>query len=245
MYEVQTKSSHKKWYRRGEFFYLLGLVLVSGVVWQLTGLVSLGLGVLAVGGVGFGGFLLWRTWRGRRGKIRRRGPLSIPVEASRRRRTEGKDGQARMDQYLAKLPRAFHVLREVQYPGGMIHRIVVGPTGVFVLHAQHDEGEVSMKENGPYLNGRPLSESYAARLFREAFWVKDVIKETTGMELYIRPVLTFTRAFVMVTRPYKGMHIVSASYLPKFLKKQRDSALSRKQVEQIRQAIEQAARRRA
>ena len=237
MYKVVERSDRSKvWYKSGEFFYLLGLVLVSLVVGLLTG-PALGIGVLGLGGLGFGGHFLWKAWKKQRRKARR-----IPTETGKKRETGEKDGQARMDQYLSKLPRTYQILREIRYPGGVIHRIVVGPTGVFVLHAQHEEGEVLMRENGPYLNGRPLSGSYAVRLFREAFWVKDVIKERTGMELYIRPVLTFTRAFVMVTRPHRGMHIVSASYLPRFLRKQRDSMLSRKQIAQIRQAIEQAAK---
>lgn len=107
---------------------------------------------------------------------------------------------------LAALPDAYVVFHNLARVCGDIDHIVVGPTGVFTLETKGHRGTVTSAGNQVLVNGRPPEKDFIAQAWRNAYWVRDLLKNVAGIEVEVKPILVFANAYVKV-KQVKGVQI--------------------------------------
>ena len=110
----------------------------------------------------------------------------------------GYTGEAQVANLLEDLPDDFHVFHDVKHRdlAGNIDHLVVGPTGVFVLETKNWRGHVEYSPDKKLLNdGRDKTAEMNA-LLQRVFSVRDKIKALSGLDVYVKGVMVFTRASV-------------------------------------------------
>ena len=110
----------------------------------------------------------------------------------------GYTGEALVANLLEDLPDDFHVFHDVKHRdlAGNIDHLVVGPTGVFVLETKNWRGHVEYSPDKKLLNdGRDKTAEMNA-LLQRVFSVRDKIKALSGLDVYVKGVMVFTRASV-------------------------------------------------
>jgi hypothetical protein len=86
------------------------------------------------------------------------------------------------------------------------------------------------------LNGTPPEKGFLKQTWSQTYSFKDFLWKQTSEEWEVKPVLCFSRAYVQVRRPVRGITIASLKYLNTFLAKQPIS-LGSDQVEKLTQIL--------
>ena len=110
----------------------------------------------------------------------------------------GYTGEALVANLLEDLPDAFHVFHDIKHRdlAGNIDHLVVGPTGVFVLETKNWRGHVEYSPDKRLLNdGRDMTSDMNA-LMQRVFSVRNKVKALSGLDVYVKGVIVFTRASV-------------------------------------------------
>ena len=127
---------------------------------------------------------------------------------------KGARAEDRVAAVLATLPAEYHVIHNLGKLSGDIDHIVVGPTGVFVIETKSHGGKITAAGDTVLVNGQHPEKDFIAQSWRNAFWVRDVLKNVGEIETRITPILVFTNGYVSLSRPVKGVRVV---YLKKLL----------------------------
>jgi hypothetical protein len=95
----------------------------------------------------------------------------------------GLEGEASVSDQIRKLPPEFSFFSDIQTDKSQanIDKVVIGPTGVWVLEVKSHRGNI--KEVDPKFIKQVWAESYA---------VRDLIKEKLNLDVSVQPVLVFS-----------------------------------------------------
>ncbi len=63
------------------------------------------------------------------------------------------------------------------------------------------------------VNGHEPAKDFIAQALKNTYWLRDEIRQTITVEVWITPVLVFTNASVERTTPIKGVTMVNRKYL--------------------------------
>ncbi|WP_216363909.1 MULTISPECIES: nuclease-related domain-containing protein [unclassified Neomoorella] len=195
---------------------LLALIVISSVL-TLTGnkllhlntwVTSL-LGYLTIGmGIGFLISVI-KVSTGKDGK---------DIETAITRAVKGAKAEEKISEILDGLPKKFAVFNDFPCPMGNIDHIVVGPTGVFVIETKSHTGEITISPEGKLLrDGKPLEKDFLKQVLGQCFWLKEKMSGRGIKVPYINAVVVFTRAFVKVYQPVKGVRVVNKKWLLNYL----------------------------
>ncbi len=131
-----------------------------------------------------------------------------------RRADQGAEGEERVEEILARLPDGHVVIHDLMGDYGNIDHVVVAPHGVFAIETKSSWGRLSSVDGKLLLNGRPLAKDAVAQTVRNAMWLKELIKQRTGLEVYVHALLVFTRGIASAPLPrMRGVWVTTASYL--------------------------------
>ena len=129
---------------------------------------------------------------------------------------DGARGEILVGNELEKLHREdFHVFHDYYSEGrGNVDHFLVGEPGIFVMETKAWKGEVTV-ENGRFLvDGRPKTEKDPIKqVGGEAKDIFTLIRESTGMNPFVRPVLCFSRADLLHYKAVRGVEITSVGSL--------------------------------
>ena len=127
--------------------------------------------------------------------------------------SRGAKGEEVVAELLSSLPEEYYVFHDLSKLAGDIDQIVVGPTGVYVIETKAHGGKVVVTDNQLLLNGHSTETDFIAQCWRNAFWVRDVLKNTIEVEVKVKPILVFVNAFVTAQKSLKGVRVINKKYL--------------------------------
>lgn len=128
----------------------------------------------------------------------------------------GAKGEDAVGALLASLPDEYAVFHDLSRLAGDIDHIVVGPTGLFVIETKAHGGKVTIRDNRLLVNGKPPEKDFIAQVWRNAYWVRDLLKNTADLVVEVTPILVFPNAFV-TGRGMKGVRVINKKYLTKII----------------------------
>lgn len=128
----------------------------------------------------------------------------------------GARAEESISEILDGLSKEYAVFNDFPCPMGNIDHIVVGPTGLFVIETKSHSGEITLSPEGELLrDGKPLEKDFLKQVLGQCFWLKEKLAGRGIKVPYINAVVAFTRAFVKVYQPVKGVQIVNRKWLLK------------------------------
>lgn len=121
---------------------------------------------------------------------------------------------------LKDLPVGYHAFHDLAFDGFNIDHVVVGPGGIFLVETKSHSGKVDARGENLLLNGNVPEKDFLKQTWSQTYQLRDFLKNKTFREWSVKPVLCFTRAFVKVRQPVKGITVVNKGYLKKYILQQ-------------------------
>jgi len=107
-------------------------------------------------------------------------------------------------------------------PLGRIGHVVVSKHhGIFLVEVARIRGEVTVVQGDILVNNEPLAEDLVEQTLKKSLWLKDELKQRTGVEAWINPLIVFLHAYVRSSLPIQGVRVVSLKYLKETIMKHR------------------------
>jgi hypothetical protein len=142
------------------------------------------------------------------------------VKRAERRAARGAVGEENVGRILGGLPDDWVVWHDVTSPYGNIDHVVLSRTrGLFIVETKSHSGRVAPAADGQsvVVNRRAPEKDFVGQCHRNAIWLRDHVRSELGIAPWVTAVLVFSRAYVEVRRPVRGVQVVNAGYLLKFL----------------------------
>lgn len=115
---------------------------------------------------------------------------------------------------LRRLSKDYRVFDRVPTVEGTIDHVVVSRQGVaFAISLKTHPGRIRFEGDTLLIDGQPPEKDFLGQCLRNAYWVKEKIREQTGREIVAHPILVFARAFVDTHEPVRGVQVISARNL--------------------------------
>src|SRR5208283_836242 len=99
---------------------------------------------------------------------------------------------------LMNLPDGYHTFNDIAFDGFNIDHVIVGSGGIFLVETKSHKGNVDAKGDILLLDGNQSPKNFLNQTWRQTYQLRDFLKKKTSREWTIKPILCFTRAFVMV-----------------------------------------------
>jgi len=139
-----------------------------------------------------------------------------------RKAERGARAEEAIDDVLGTLQGQHRVFHDVDTGHGDIDHILLSKEhGVFVIETKSHFGEVTVRNGALLINGQPSEKDFIAQVLRNTMWLKKRIRETTGLDPWIQPVIVFTRAFVREWKPVRGVLLRNQKHLVEAIEKTR------------------------
>jgi len=155
------------------------------------------------------------------------------LNAAVMRAVKGAKAEEKVSEVLEGLPRGYAVFNDFPCPMGNIDHIVIGPTRVFVIETKSHSGEITLSADGELLrDSKPLEKDFLKQVLGQCFWLKEKLAEPGGKAPFVNPVVAFTRAFVKVHQPVKGVRILNKKWLVKHIA-ENNARIEREELDRI------------
>lgn len=114
---------------------------------------------------------------------------------------------------LSGLPEEYEFFSSILYDRNEIDHVVFSrKQGLFLINSALEKGTVSYNGTHMLINRKTRSDIIKNSL-KDAFWLKSIIREQIGVDVFITPVVVFEKAKVKVTQPIIGVNVVEISGL--------------------------------
>ena len=114
---------------------------------------------------------------------------------------------------LSGLPEGYEFFSSILYDRNEIDHVVFSRRqGLFLINSAQDKGTVSYNGTHMLINRKTRSDIIKKSL-KDAFWLKSIIREQIGVDVFITPVVVFEKAKVKVTQLIIGVNVAEISGL--------------------------------
>ncbi len=114
---------------------------------------------------------------------------------------------------LGGLSEEYTVFNSMIYDNSEIGYVVFSRRqGLFVINTRKDKGEITYNGSHLLINKKPKSDPIKKAL-KDTFWLRATIKERTGIDVPITPLVIFENARVKVGGPIIGVNALESSNL--------------------------------
>jgi hypothetical protein len=141
------------------------------------------------------------------------------------------------------LPENFFILRnlKLQKFQGDIDLLIIGPTGIFLLEVKSHSGKIDFDGIELTRNGTNFKEkNFLSQILKQVYNLRDYLKEKTGKEYFITPVIVFSNKYASMhfgLKPvYKNVCVVQKRFLKDLILKN-NSQLSQSDVDMIKNEL--------
>ena len=149
----------------------------------------------------------------------------------------GRDGERVVGQFLEDMrPAGYHVLHDLIGEGFNVDHVVIGERGVYTVETKtlslpaKKRGTVSCDDAALLVNGRRMARDPIGQAKTQAAWLARTLKETTGRDYRVQPVVAFPGWFVEpACKRVSGVWVVEPKALPAFIGRA-PSTLTKEQV---------------
>jgi len=137
--------------------------------------------------------------------------------------TRGAKAEEAIGAILNRLPIESHiVLHDIAADYGNIDHLVFRRDGaVFLIETKAHGGEVTERHGELRLNGHAFEKDVLKQTHGNVYWLRDFLKAKCGIEVWINAAIVFPNAYVSVRRTIRGVDIVNAKYLGRWMSKVR------------------------
>jgi hypothetical protein len=122
---------------------------------------------------------------------------------------------------LQELPDDYYVFHDLEFPGFNIDHVVLGPNGIFLVETKSQKGNITQEHDVLLRNGRKFFKDFLKQCWRQTYSLRDHLNAERLRGHTIKPILCFSRGFVEIRGPVKGVTVLNASYLRPFILSQR------------------------
>lgn len=141
------------------------------------------------------------------------------VEKEYNRFDNGIFGEEQIIRELKKLPDEYAVFRGIMVGSHQdIDCAVIGPTGIFVVEVKSHRGKIGF--NGVELtrNGQRLEKDFFHETMAEAVGLRDLIRNLAKEDVFVEPVIIFSRATVALgPQKLKNCYVIGRGWLNELL----------------------------
>jgi len=137
---------------------------------------------------------------------------------------------------MAGLPEGFTAFHDLTFTGFNIDHVAVGASGIYLIETKSHGGKVTADGDKLLLNGNPPDKDFINQTWSQTYQLKSYLKEQTGKEYQVKPVLCFSKAFVQLRQAVKGVAVVNAKFLNELLQRQKPQ-LSTDDIQSITAAL--------
>jgi len=137
-----------------------------------------------------------------------------------RKAERGARAEETVDSILCELKGEYALFHDVDTGYGDIDHIVLSKEyGLFIIETKSHFGEVTVSNGTLLLDDKAPEKDFIAQTLRNTMWLKQRIKETTGLDPWIQPIIVFTNAFVKEWKPVRGIILRNKKYLVSSIEK--------------------------
>jgi hypothetical protein len=110
---------------------------------------------------------------------------------------------------LQDLPDDYYVFHDLEFPGFNINHnhIVLGSNGIFLAETKNQQGNITQENDVPLRNGRKFSKDYLKQSWGQSYSLRDHLDAERLGGLSIKPILCFSRGFVEIRGPARGVEV--------------------------------------
>jgi hypothetical protein len=131
-----------------------------------------------------------------------------------KRAIRGARSEEKIGDILSELSEDFLVLHDIESPFGNIDHIVFSKkNGIFLIETKSHGGEVTVEDQTLLVNGKYPEKDFISQVLNNSFWLKKEISDLIGPKPWITPILVFTNAFVISSKPIKNVKVMNKKYL--------------------------------
>jgi len=131
------------------------------------------------------------------------------------------DDDSVIDEALEQLPPHYIIQKEYFCFNRSIDYIVIGPTGIFVIGVMFHRGTVErMGEDHLLLNNRRPQKDFIRLMKEKMSELQTLLKEQTGGDWRLQPILCFTRAYIKTRGEISGVPVIPVTELVQKIKLQ-------------------------
>lgn len=124
---------------------------------------------------------------------------------------------------LQELPDDYYVFHDLEFPGFNIDHVVLGPNGIFLVETKSQKGNITQENDVLLRNGRKFFKDFLKQCWRQAYSLRDHLNAERLRGLSIKPILCFSRGFVEIRGPVRGVAVLNVGYLRPYILSQRGS----------------------
>ncbi|MBV1713471.1 MAG: NERD domain-containing protein [Desulfomicrobium sp.] len=124
---------------------------------------------------------------------------------------------------LQELPDDYYVFHDLEFPGFNIDHVVLGPNGIFLVETKSQNGNITQEHDVLLRNGRKFFKDFLKQCWSQAYSLRDHLNAERLRGLSIKPILCFSRGFVEIRGPVRGVAVLNVGYLRPYILSQRGS----------------------
>lgn len=137
-------------------------------------------------------------------------------------RVRGRDAEEDVQEELEDMPNDFVILSNLNIENrGDIDKIVVGPTGIWVVEVKSHAGYIVYDGNELTRDGEQLEKNFLSQVWAETFAVENILKQNLKRKFKIQPVLVFSDPDAVIrfgSKKINGVYVVGYNWLNKLIK---------------------------
>lgn len=125
---------------------------------------------------------------------------------------------------LNELPDDYFVFHDLEFPGFNIDHVVLGPNGIFLVETKSQTGNITQEHDVLLRNGRKFFKDFLKQCWSQTYSLRDHLNAERLRGLSIKPILCFSRGFVEIRGPVRGVAVLNVGYLRPYILSQRGSS---------------------
>jgi len=144
-----------------------------------------------------------------------------------KKRISDADTGAKAEQAVAEvlqdLPDDYYVFHDLEFLGFNIDHVVLGPNGIFLVETKSQKGNITQEHDVLLRNGRKFFKDFLKQCWSQTYSLRDHLGAGKLQGQTIKPILCFSRGFVEIRGPVRGVAVLNVGYLRPFILSQRGS----------------------
>jgi len=124
---------------------------------------------------------------------------------------------------LQELPDDYYVFHDLEFPGFNIDHVVLGPNGIFLVETKSQKGNITQENDALLRNGSKFFKDFLKQCWGQTYSLRDHLGAERLEGLSIKPILCFSRGFVEIRGPVRGVAVLNVGYLRPYILSQRGS----------------------
>lgn len=131
---------------------------------------------------------------------------------------DGMYGEDRVVKLLRSLPDQYTIFRNCKTQANNdIDIIVIGPTGIYALEVKSHVGKIGFEDDHLTHNGHPFPEKDPiSQVLSEAMSLRQYLKEKSGHDYYVQPVIVFSSNHVSIRlgmKKHRNVFVIQRQWL--------------------------------